>query len=257
MQASASTGFQIVTRCTAIGGGIWRPEHAHSGFELSYVEHGQLEFRTEFGPHQARPGECVVLAPGVANRPRLSGRLTQLHLAASEVMEAEQVLGVRYAKPQLSSLPPTHPTTRLLALIASCAQQLPPGDAQLEALARACTLSLLPRGTKTASEPRDASIRTALDFIHDKLREPLSVDAMASAAGLSRYVFLRKFRAQAGTSPYRYLLERRLDCARELLRSGEHSVLSVALELEFKDPGRFSRAFRQRFGVAPSEVAKR
>ncbi len=261
-----------------MGGPSWRPEHSHDDFELSYIEQGSLDFRTDRGAHGARLGECIVIPPGMANQPRLSGRITQLHLSADRVREAREALtrgaltrgalgdaalgdaALRRGDQRSAAVTcfaPDSTTTRLMSLLASCARELPPGDPQLDALVDACTLSVLPRAAATRRRSPETRIRTAIAFIEANLRAPIAVADMAEAAGLSRYVFLRQFKAQTGTTPYRYLLERRLDCARELLLSGDHSVLSVALELEFKDPGRFSRAFRQRFAQAPSQLLKK
>ena len=251
-----SDDFEIVTRSTALGGPSWRPVHAHDDYELSYVETGRLDFRTSMGELGASAGDCCLMLPDVDNRPRLAGRLTQLHLTRGQLRPAQDAPGVPEVS-RVQRFSPAATTARLMALLAACVQELPEGDPQLASLVDAIPLSLLPRRTASAQQPRDARIRTAIDFIHSKLREPIGVDDMARAAGLTRFVFLRQFKAQTGTTPYRYLLERRLDCARELLLQRESSVLSVALELEFKDPGRFSRAFRERFGHAPSQLLKK
>ena len=80
---------------------------------------------------------------------------------------------------------------------------------------------------------------------------PLTVDELARAAGLPRFVFLRRFRAQVGTSPYRALTELRLERSAELLRSSSASILEVCLSCGFGDPSRFARMFRQRYGRTP------
>ncbi|MCA9645120.1 MAG: helix-turn-helix transcriptional regulator [Myxococcales bacterium] len=258
MQASlaSSEDFEIVTRSTAVGGPSWRPLHVHDDFELSYIEAGRLDFRTSIGEFEAEAGDAILMLPEVGNQPRLAGRLTQLHLSRCQLQAASDALSVKVPE-RVQRFSPGATTARLMALLATCARELPAGDLQLTSLVDAITLSLLPRNPGRAQEPRDARIRTAIDFIHGKLREAVSVDDMARAAGLTRFVFLRQFKAQTGTTPYRYLLERRLDSARELLLQSESSVLSVALEFEFRDPGRFSRAFRHRFGYAPGELLKR
>lgn len=247
--------FELTTRSTAVGGPRWRPGHVHDDFELSYVEAGTLEFQTALGAHGARIGECIVMLPDLENRPRLSGRLTQLHLRREQLLAAEEALGLTTPF-AIRCFDPSATTTRLMSLLARSARELPQDDPQLGALVNAISLSLVPRAVAPEPGGPDGSIRAAIEFIRSNLREPIGVDEMARAAGLSRFVFLRRFKAQTGSTPYRYLLDQRLECARELLARGEHSVLSVALELGFNDPGRFSRAFRERFGFAPSKLLR-
>lgn len=252
---ASAAGFELTTRSTAVGGPRWRPGHVHDDFELSYVEDGTLEFQTALGAHAARVGECIVMLPDLENSPRLSGRLTQLHLSREQLLAAEDALGLAAPK-AIRRFDPGATTTRLMSLLARSARELPQDDPELGALVNAISLSLVPRAAAPERGGPDPHIRAALDFIRCNLREPIGVDDMARAAGLSRFVFLRRFKAQTGSTPYQYLLDQRLDSARELLARGEHSVLSVALELEFKDPGRFSRAFRERFGFAPSKLRR-
>ena len=72
-------------------------------------------------------------------------------------------------------------------------------------------------------------------------------------SGLSRFDLSRQFRAQVGTSPYRYSLMRRLESARG--RIGERPIVNLALEAGFADQAHFTRAFKAAFGIAPAKYA--
>jgi AraC-like DNA-binding protein len=80
---------------------------------------------------------------------------------------------------------------------------------------------------------------------------------LAAAAGMSRFHFSRVFRDETGSSPYAYLVDRRLERAAARLRAGGCSVTTAALDAGFRDLGRFARAFRARFGVTASAFASR
>ncbi len=69
--------------------------------------------------------------------------------------------------------------------------------------------------------------------------------------GLTRYDLARQFRVMCGTSPYRYLLMRRLDFAREQLAQ-DRSLVEVAIEAGFADQAHFSRMFKATFGITPA-----
>ena len=70
-------------------------------------------------------------------------------------------------------------------------------------------------------------------------------------SGLSRYDLARQFRALLGTSPYRYLLMRRLDLARELIHR-RRALAEVACEAGFADQAHFTRVFKAAFGLTPA-----
>ncbi|GAC1538948.1 MAG: hypothetical protein NVS3B10_29880 [Polyangiales bacterium] len=106
-----------------------------------------------------------------------------------------------------------------------------------------------------ARVPIDPAIASAVRHIEAAYAEPLTVDAMARVAMMSRFHFSRRFRDATGRSPYRYLVDVRLERAAELLRRGRCGVTEVALSVGFSDPSRFARMFRQRFGASPAQWA--
>jgi AraC-like DNA-binding protein len=68
--------------------------------------------------------------------------------------------------------------------------------------------------------------------------------------GMSRYAFIRAFRAATGMSPHAYQLNLRINAARRLLRHGRAHT-SVALDLGFADQAHFQRAFKERVAMTP------
>src|SRR6201985_967211 len=91
----------------------------------------------------------------------------------------------------------------------------------------------------------------ARDLADARYSEPLGVDDMARAAGLSRAHFSREFRAAFGESPHAYLLTRRLERAAALLRSTDRSVIDICLSVGLSSVGSFTTSFTQTFGVSP------
>jgi len=74
---------------------------------------------------------------------------------------------------------------------------------------------------------------------------------LEAVTGLTRYDLARQFRIMCGTSPYHYLLMRRLDFAREQLAQ-RRPLVEVALEAGFADQAYFSRMFKTTFGITPA-----
>lgn len=87
--------------------------------------------------------------------------------------------------------------------------------------------------------------------------EPLDIPALAAGACVSRAHFARAFKAAFGETPHRYLLTRRMERAKALLRSGDRSVTDVCFAVGFTSVGSFSTQFRRFVGVSPSAYRAR
>jgi AraC-like DNA-binding protein len=92
----------------------------------------------------------------------------------------------------------------------------------------------------------------AKDLADARYFEPLGVDDMAGAAGLSRAHFSREFRAAFGESPHAYLLTRRLERAAALLRTTDRSVADVCLSVGLSSIGSFTTSFTRTYGMSPT-----
>ncbi len=99
-------------------------------------------------------------------------------------------------------------------------------------------------------------IEPALELLRKKLLDPdLNVEMLHEVCGLSNTYFRSLFVARFGVSPKKYILDRRLIHARQLLESGECRFIREAARLSgFEDPLYFSRIFKARYGYPPSHV---
>jgi AraC family transcriptional regulator len=96
-------------------------------------------------------------------------------------------------------------------------------------------------------------LQRVLDYIAANNHRDITLTDLAEVADLSRFHFARLFRLQMGTTPHRYLIDRRLERAKALLRHDTSLVTDIALETGFRSNGHFSRAFRRYVGVSPTE----
>jgi transcriptional regulator GlxA family with amidase domain len=108
-----------------------------------------------------------------------------------------------------------------------------------------------------AYPPADRHLLRAKDLADARYAEPLDVDALASAAGLSRAHFSREFRRAFGVSPHAYLLTRRLERAAALLRTTDRSVADVCLSVGLSSIGSFTTSFKRAYGVSPTGYRSR
>jgi AraC-like DNA-binding protein len=95
-------------------------------------------------------------------------------------------------------------------------------------------------------------LRRARDFIDRNYAQPINVPDMAGTALMSPAHFSRKFRAAYGETPYSYLMTRRIERAKALLRQGM-SVTDVCVEVGCTSLGSFSSRFTEIVGQTPSQ----
>ena len=97
----------------------------------------------------------------------------------------------------------------------------------------------------------------ARDLADARYFEPLDVDDLAGAAGLSRAHFSREFRRAFGESPHAYLLTRRLERAAALLRTTDRSVADICLSVGLQSVGSFTTSFTRTYGMSPTAYRER
>lgn len=110
-----------------------------------------------------------------------------------------------------------------------------------------------------AAQPRetqyDPKIQQVLSYINEHFREELNVERLAELVYLSKYHFMRLFRAQTGSTVHAYVRQKRLLHAAHLIREGA-SAGRAAADSGFGDYSAFHRAFRESFGISPGSLKK-
>jgi AraC-like DNA-binding protein len=102
-----------------------------------------------------------------------------------------------------------------------------------------------------------AHLRRARDLMDREYARPLDVPALAKAALMSPAHFSRQFRAAFGETPYSYLMTRRIERAKALLRGGDLAVTEVCLAVGCTSLGSFSSRFTELVGESPTSYRAR
>ena len=98
-------------------------------------------------------------------------------------------------------------------------------------------------------------IAHALSYINENLTAELSIDDMAAMCYMSRYHFMRLFKAQTGCTVHNYIRQKRLVLAARLIREGM-SASAAAAECGFSDYSAFHRAFTKTFRISPGKIKR-
>lgn len=97
----------------------------------------------------------------------------------------------------------------------------------------------------------------ARDLLRTWEEEPLSTTAVARASGLTRFHFIRVFKALFGETPHQYRLRAQMERAKHLLILTDLTITEICMEVGFSSLGSFSALFRRRAGISPSEFQRR
>lgn len=110
---------------------------------------------------------------------------------------------------------------------------------------------IIVRRSTRADQCDDAVVRKALEFITSKCHDVLSVPDVAIAVGMNRRSLERRFNCALGRSIHSEISERRIEKAKELLRSSSLSIEMIAEDLQYSSAATFSRSFKSATGIPP------
>lgn len=100
------------------------------------------------------------------------------------------------------------------------------------------------------------NIYLAIKYFREHFDQEYSLREVAHIANLSPYYFIKVFREQTGKTPYEYLLEIKIENAKEMLRIQELSITDIGLACGFTSPSNFSSVFKKITGASPSNYRK-
>jgi len=208
------------------------------------------------------PGFGTIRPPGFSDayRPRGPFRCTTVHVSARKVRTLAETMGS-------GTLPDTVPyrfgihdgflTSTLSALAREIESPAEFGSLLADRLVDALVIAIL-RGASPQSLPDKVGrlpkivLARVRERIEQNLSQPMTVADLASEARLSPFHFARAFKHSVGTSPHRYVTERRIERAKSLLLDGDLPICRVAQESGFTSQQHFTGVFRRFTGAPPA-----
>ena len=246
--------------------------HHHDFYEVYLLLRGRVEYIVENQLYRVRPGDWMLCSPL---------ELHQARIAADADAYERIVLWI--ARPYLEGLSTAHTSltrcfdttipghTNLLRLAGATGAPLrttvdklcalkASKDYGSDLLAQSALVELLVGLNRAAADRGDARpvgtsdqvVDAVLHYINEHYSEPLTLDQLSEKFFISKYHLLRKFDAQVGTTVHRYILQKRLLNAKQLLAGG---VLpnEVCQYCGFGDYANFYRAFRAEYNQTPRQ----
>lgn len=110
-----------------------------------------------------------------------------------------------------------------------------------------------PRLSSYADGLSKLKLQQITEYINEHLHQDIKLIELAAIAQISPYHFLRLFKQSTGLTPYQYILQRRIDKAKYLLRQSELSIADIALRVGFCDQSHFTGCFKRLLGMTPKQ----
>jgi AraC family transcriptional regulator len=214
---------------------------------------------------QPPPGSVLILPAGHSRRAfwRGSTEAVHVHLNPQRIAHiAAETLDVdpdRLELPPAGALVHSQIQAAMLAIDAELESGGAGGRLLTESLSNVLAVQLVRHITgnqKVAARPREGlprqKLRAACEYIEEHLDSELGLDDLAAVVHLSPFHFARMFKASTGLPPHQYVIARRIERAKQLMRDGgELTLAQVASRSGFWDQGHFTRHFKRLVGVTP------
>ena len=116
-----------------------------------------------------------------------------------------------------------------------------------------CPEKLAARSASASGALDPARLHRVVEYIDAHLERNITLSELADVACLSPYHFARSFKRATGAAPHQYLMGRKLERAKQLIRQGHDGMAEVALKSGFSSQAHFARAFKRATGLTPTQ----
>jgi AraC-like DNA-binding protein len=233
-------------------------KHRHDTYAICVTTTGVLAFDYRGSSQISTPGQVVVLHPDEVHDGHAGTEVgfgyRQVYVEPALIFEAMQALNCHACSLPFVRAPVVESRKLSAAIISAFEGTREPLAIDSLIVQLAEGLMEADRSCKQPAIPRNLDVpalKRAREYLDNQKTRVVHSWELEAVTGLTRYDLARQFRIICGTSPYRYLLMRRLSFARGLLAQGR-SLVEVALGAGFADQAHFSRMFRATFGVTPA-----
>ncbi len=250
--------------------------HCHNHGEVAFVLSGTGKYRIEDQVYTIQEGDLLIFNPGIRHQ--------ALFCPESETPATEFFVG--FSDLQLQGLPintlPVPEGGYMLHTAGELRQRLFKLCSSMDAEKAVCRqgkyfmlksymiqmLLLIIReqcepmekhqGYSFESVNRKYVVEQMLNYFEDHYNEKISLDRVAEKMYLSPFYISKIFKSETGDTPIRHLINIRLEKARELLEGGcGGSIQEVAATVGYDDAYHFSKLFKKRYGISPSQIRKK
>jgi AraC family transcriptional regulator len=247
--------------------GVAIPDHEHPTHFVNLLTQGEIkaQWTTEGRSHSATnsPGTIYLLPAGTRDRLTWSGPTTRIVLVMEKGFLSRSLENTAHLDEiELTThwnLRDRHIESLMLAMHADLEDGSPAGPLYGESLGLTLGLYLTRRystrgrsnGLQLSGGMPTARLNRVLDFINQNFDQDVRLWELAALAGMSPHYFCELFKASTGMTAYQYVLQCRIERAKNYLRNPELSVGDAGVAAGFADQSHFTKVFRRKVGVTP------
>lgn len=236
------------------------PPHFHDTWAVGVVEAGLLQLRTARGEWVGGPGTILAFAPGEIHSAVALSETGYCYRMLYPSADVIRDIGVAERGERLDQQfqTPVFTDHALAARLVRTHQPLMNGvwdtNAESRLVAALRSLWRSHRGAGSVSDAQDPgdlhAVERARDFLGTRFSRQVRLASIAAECGMSAFQLIRVFQRVLGVSPYAYLVQLRVNRARDLLHQGI-GVSEVAYSCGFSDQSHLTRVFKKAIGVPP------
>ena len=240
--------------------GFLFPGDAHPVYELTYVDSGSLHSVADGQDLLLRQGETVIYPPG------------QWHMQYADIGVAPRFISISFSLENWDATPVLGKVLPASSRCSSLLQQMlleqeTDGIHPEEMLISLLTAALITwereqSGTEKAPQnlplygSENQIIQRAQQYITAHVRDKLTVPAIAQGIDVSASYLTALFQKHLQISPGEYIRRVKLQESKQMIREGKLNLTQIAAELQYSTIHHFSRQFKEKFGITPSEYAR-
>ena len=245
-----------VTALSAVMSDFSYGRHCHEEYALGVTLSGVQEFSCKGGEFRSRPGSVILFNPGDVHDGHPGGpaplEYAMVYIGADDLrplmgcvcgdMDDQcRIPEINFEDQALRDL-----ILGLSRLVEGGADSALEREHHVYRIARRLAQRLGRFSPEGRTARKDSALLRVRDYIHDNLADDLSVDDLGLVANMSKYHLIRLFRSQFGVSPHRYIVNHRVNCARDALCSGL-SATDAAMQFGFYDASHLNRHFKRAY----------
>lgn len=250
--------------------------HHHDFYEVYFFLSGNVQYNIESRSYLLTPGDVLLISPMELHQPMFGSEQREYERIVlwidKQFLESISVSGKSFTtcfdtdSPNHSNLLRPEGVQRQFLMFLM--EQLLQESASMEPYQDICALSYLAQvlvllnrlslqqRKEEAVTPQDSTVYNVLGYINEHYSENMTLDDLANKFFVSKYHLSREFQRLVGTSVHRYIVQKRLVMAKQMLSAGRPSS-EVYQNCGFGDYSNFYRAFKAEYQISPKEFVLR
>ena len=250
--------------------------HHHDFYEVYFFLSGNVQYNIESHSYLLTPGDVLLISPMELHQPMFGSDQREYERIVlwidKQFLEGFHLTGERFTAcfdtdnpNHVNLLRPEGVNRQFLTflleqLISESSSKEPYQEiSAMSYLAQVLVLLnrlALQQRKEEPAAARDSAVYSILGYINEHYNENLSLDDLANRFFVSKYHLAREFQRLVGTSVHRYIVQKRLVMAKQMLSAGKPSS-EVYQSCGFGDYSNFYRAFRAEYQISPKEYVRR